>query len=228
MTIFTIPRMSMQPRERRAEVIARELRQMIANGHLVPGDRLPTEEKLCTHFGVSRTALREATQMLRVSGVLDVTPGRGSFVRKPDVTQLMDDLALAMRFTEFKAAEVMQARLALHELVVRTATIAPWNERQALQQFMVSKDASAEENERHERGWHLKMAEISGLTLHRHLLEVLLTIDRPTRIRHFGHSDHILRAMEIQIRLNGCLQEGDADLAAKVMASYLKMTPQSS
>src|SRR5690606_911568 len=107
--------------------------------------------------------------------------------------------------------------LALHEPVVRMATIAPWNERQALQQFMLNKDASAEENEQRERNWHLKMAEISGLRLHGHLLQLLLTIDRPARIRRFGHPDHILRTMEIQIRLNGCLQEGDADLAVKVM-----------
>lgn len=223
MTTFPLQVSQPQPRERRAETIARELRGLIASGKLCPGDRLPTEEKLCGHFGVSRTALREAIQMLRVSGVLEVTPGRGSFVRKPEIGMIMDDLALAMRFSEFKPSEVMQARLALHEPVVRMASIAPWSERQTLQQFMVQKDHDADENERRERMWHLKMAEISGLTLHENLLRLLLSIDRPMRIRRFGQQDHLLHTMEIQIRLNGCLQEGDADLAARVMASYLKI-----
>lgn len=221
----TFPLQGVQPpaRERRAETIARELRNLIATGKLCPGDRLPTEEKLCAHFAVSRTALREAIQMLRVSGVLEVTPGRGSFVRKPEVSLLMDDLALAMRFTEFKANEVIQARMALHEPVVRMATLAPATERQTLQEFMVHKDATPEENERRERKWHLKMADISGLHLHKNLLRLLLNIDRPARIKRFGQSDHLLRTLEVQIRLNGCLQGGDADLAAKVMASYLRI-----
>lgn len=60
-----LPIVEARPRTRRSTVIADHLKSMIASGHLTPGDRLPTEEKLCTHFGVSRTTLRESIQILR-------------------------------------------------------------------------------------------------------------------------------------------------------------------
>lgn len=73
------------PRSRRSATIAESLRALITGGQLKPGDKLPTEAMLCQQFGVSRTTLREAIQMLRTNGLLEVTPGRGSFVRVPDI-----------------------------------------------------------------------------------------------------------------------------------------------
>ena len=51
--------------QRRSAQIAGELEQEILAGKLPPGERLPSEEKFCERFGVSRTVIREAIQQLR-------------------------------------------------------------------------------------------------------------------------------------------------------------------
>ena len=98
MSTVALPFVEKHNKTRRSAMIADQLREMIMEGHLKPGDRLPTEEQLCKHFGVSRTTLRESVQMLRVSGLLEVTPGRGSFVSAPDINKILKDLSLAGQY----------------------------------------------------------------------------------------------------------------------------------
>jgi GntR family transcriptional regulator len=47
---------------------------------LQPGQQFPTEQALCTEFGVSRETVREALRALEGEGLISRHPGRGSFV----------------------------------------------------------------------------------------------------------------------------------------------------
>lgn len=62
------------------KVIVR-LRQMIDEGVLIPGSRVP-ERRLCEQFGVSRTPMREALRALAGEGLLEIRAHRGATVRK--------------------------------------------------------------------------------------------------------------------------------------------------
>lgn len=52
----------------------------IAAGRYPVGEKLPTEPALCSHYGVSRTVLREAMARMKSDGLIDTQQGRGSFV----------------------------------------------------------------------------------------------------------------------------------------------------
>jgi GntR family transcriptional repressor for pyruvate dehydrogenase complex len=52
----------------------------IANGRLLPGSRLPTEQQLTAALGVSRTVVREAVAVLRAEGLVETRQGVGAFV----------------------------------------------------------------------------------------------------------------------------------------------------
>ena len=54
--------------------------QIVAEGQLGPGDKLPNEVELARQLGVSRATLREALRDLSVQGVLEVRRGKGTFV----------------------------------------------------------------------------------------------------------------------------------------------------
>ncbi len=53
----------------------------IANGHYVPGDRLPTEAQLAGRFGVNRHTVRRALAALSESGAVHSRRGAGVFVQ---------------------------------------------------------------------------------------------------------------------------------------------------
>ena len=61
------------------EVIS-QLKQMIDDGVLIAGSRLP-ERQLCEQLGVSRTPLREAFRVLVSEGILEMQPHRGATVK---------------------------------------------------------------------------------------------------------------------------------------------------
>lgn len=75
--------------KRRADIIAEELEERIFGGTYVDGDRLD-EVRLAEQFGVSRTPLREALQRLARSGLVELIPRRGAFVRQPGPVELME------------------------------------------------------------------------------------------------------------------------------------------
>ena len=53
----------------RSSTIVKALESEIMDGSLTPGERLPSEEKLCARFNASRTVIREAIQQLRTQGL---------------------------------------------------------------------------------------------------------------------------------------------------------------
>ncbi|NPE31859.1 FadR family transcriptional regulator [Methanococcoides sp. SA1] len=61
------------------EIVA-NIEQAIREKKFQVGEKLPTEKELCEMFGVSRTAIREALQMLSAQGLINVHKGKGSFV----------------------------------------------------------------------------------------------------------------------------------------------------
>jgi DNA-binding FadR family transcriptional regulator len=66
----------------RAEAITNRLRDSMALGLLVEGDRLPSELEMADSFGVSPTTVRDALAVLRAEGLVDTRRGRhgGTFV----------------------------------------------------------------------------------------------------------------------------------------------------
>lgn len=78
--------------ERVHENIARQLRTRILDGDYEPGDRLPHERDLMERFEVSRSAVRQAMQLLEQQGLVEVRVGSGggAFVAHASVTPVRE------------------------------------------------------------------------------------------------------------------------------------------
>lgn len=60
--------------------IAGHIGKEIAEGRILPGEKLPTEHILAKTFGVSRSVVREAIAELRNEGLVETRQGIGAFV----------------------------------------------------------------------------------------------------------------------------------------------------
>ena len=73
--------------------VADQIKEMILQGHLQPGDRLPSERDFAETFGVSRATIREALRSLSAIGMISIRQGDGSFVEKFKIEGLLEPLA---------------------------------------------------------------------------------------------------------------------------------------
>ncbi len=94
---------------RRADFILEELEQSIVLGEFSDGERLD-EVKLSERYNVSRTPIREAFQKLAATGLLNLIPRRGAFVRHPEFVELIE------MFEVMAELEAMCGRLAARRI----------------------------------------------------------------------------------------------------------------
>lgn len=75
-----------------AQGIADDLRRQIQTGDLPPGAMLPSERELVERYSVSKATIAKAIALLKASGVVDSTRGRGVFVpRRPPVRRISSE-----------------------------------------------------------------------------------------------------------------------------------------
>lgn len=108
---------------RMADNVREALEQMIVTGEFADGERLD-EIRLAEKFHVSRTPLREAFQMLAASGLVELLPRRGAFVRHPAFHEMVEMFEVMAELEavcgRLAARRVTQAVLAQ----IRTTVIA--------------------------------------------------------------------------------------------------------
>jgi GntR family transcriptional regulator, transcriptional repressor for pyruvate dehydrogenase complex len=103
-----------QPRQsaKTGEVVAAAIRRRIANGELVVGDRLQSEEEMTESLGVARTTLREALRVLESQGLITIKRGRGGgpIVTMPELDRLAEPLAVVLQLRETTTTDLDAAR----------------------------------------------------------------------------------------------------------------------
>lgn len=79
----------LRPRKRTqslSQEVAASLTEMIRNGSIKPGDKLPTESAIMATQGVSRTVVREALSSLQAAGLVETRHGIGTFALEAQKT----------------------------------------------------------------------------------------------------------------------------------------------
>ncbi len=92
------------------EEIVEQVKQLIAEGVLAPGDKLVSEKELAEKLQVGRSAVREAFRALEALGILEVKPGEGAFIRRVEPQAFTEMLALALLMDKNTTKELMELR----------------------------------------------------------------------------------------------------------------------
>src|SRR5580693_4608155 len=103
-----------------SEIIVEQIRLLMRQGQLKPGDRLPPERDLCERFGVSRVTVREALRLLESSGLVEIRVGArgGAFVTAPSSDRVGEGLADLLTLSVIRAADVTEVRMILEVGIV--------------------------------------------------------------------------------------------------------------
>jgi len=108
-------------REPLATEIARRLLDYLLAGHIEPGERIPSERKLAETLGVGRSVVREALKSITLLGLIEVRPGDGTYLRRPESDLLPQAIEWGLLLGERRVADLIEAR---HHLEVLVAGLA--------------------------------------------------------------------------------------------------------
>jgi Transcriptional regulators len=92
------------------EQIVDQIAQLVADGHLKPGDRLPSERELVERFQVSRASIREAISALEMMGLIEVRSGEGTYIREVNIDSAVAPLAWMLFIEKDIELELYEAR----------------------------------------------------------------------------------------------------------------------
>lgn len=214
-------------------VIVEQIRMLIRQRQLRPGDRLPSERKLCEQFGVSRVMVREALRVLESTGLIQIRVGAhgGAFVTAPTSDRVGEGIADLISLTSMTAADVTEARsvleLGIVPLVCERATeddIADLlgiceRSKLALKRSDYQLDLSAEFHTRVARAAHNPAIEMLAQSFHGPMLMSLQQAkERAPEMGKLGvqeHEDFVL-----------AVQERDSERATGIMGRHLGRTAE--
>lgn len=107
-----------------SELIVDQIRELILDGTLPPGERLPSERELVERFRVSRVTVRDALRMLEAQGLLEIRVGAsgGAFVTAPSAAVVGEGIATMLLMSAIGPEDIAEARL-LMELGIVTLAV---------------------------------------------------------------------------------------------------------
>jgi DNA-binding FadR family transcriptional regulator len=217
-------------------VVAETLALRILGGVYPPEKPLPNEAALLADFGVSRTCLREALQMLSAKGLVRSRPKLGTFVREPLDWNFLDADLLRWRQRVVSRPVFLRELFAVRRMVEpETAALAALNATPAmLAQLQVALMAMSE------GGGAFTPATIEAdVAFHRLLLaasgNALLSglgacIEEALRasIRISSHPDYAVPfALDKHVAVFEAVCDGDPAAARKRMTALLDLTAES-
>ena len=106
-----------------SDSIADQLKGLILNGVLKPGDKLPAERELVEQLGVSRPSVREALLKLDARGLIESRQGGGTYVREVLAPTLIDPLSDLIKDNPDAISDVLECRHGLEELAASYAAL---------------------------------------------------------------------------------------------------------
>ena len=145
------------------DTVTERLASLISEGHIKPGERLPSEQELMAQLQVGRSSIREAIRGLSLIGMVEARQKRGTIVLSP--ASGADWPGLARPLAHWALEDLFAVRAALEglaaELAARTATPA---ELAAIARHAASIEARIAKGRSYfneNRAFHLAIAEAS-------------------------------------------------------------------
>lgn len=94
--------------------IVKQLRELILEQQIEPGDKLPSERMLSEKLSVGRSTIREALRSLELLGIIETKHGGGTFLASVQQHQLIEILS-SFILQETKSIEDVHATREMHE-----------------------------------------------------------------------------------------------------------------
>lgn len=198
--------------------------QLLSDGVLSPGTKLPSERELAANFGVARSSLRQALKVLEIMGVITQKVGDGSYLNKDASSVLAVPMEFLFLLDDTSLQELTEMRLMVEPaLAAKAAERANSDDIALLRQSIADLEQSKHDHVRlvaSDLLFHRAIFQASGNRLtgrlfhiiHRAMLNMIMVTSQLVELEHTLHFHQpILNAIE----------KRNSELAFRLMTDHL-------
>jgi len=210
-----------------------QIKTLIKNGKLQPGERLPPERTLCDVLGVGRSSVREALNMLQALGFLEIKNRKGVFVRSVSGPLAADPLRQILEEDRTKLIDLYELRkdieLASAYFAAKMRSDTDLANMRELLRRMKADAQNPRLMIRHDLAFHLAVAQAAGNFLRMHILKNIfdLTGDFIVVVADkFGREGRSSPAIEFHEGVFRAIEKKDQQAARARMDEHLSWVEQ--
>jgi GntR family transcriptional repressor for pyruvate dehydrogenase complex len=213
--------------QRSSDSAAEQILELVRNGVLKPGDRLPGQRKLGELLHVGRSSVREAFRTLETLGILKTAPGRGTFVCSTPLTHLSSSLSLWLVQNQSQVLQVLEVREAIESKAAALAAIRATPEQiKMLEDCLAAMKEAAELGREHDfpildTRFHESISRASGNDLLMRLIDSIADVIRPSREAILELPGRPLRSVSEHEQILIAIRNHDPVSAANAMVEHL-------
>jgi len=213
------------------EVITDQVKQLIIDGKLKVGDKLPSTKEMSEQFGVGRSTTREALSALKAMGMIEIRQGGGCrVIRSAPIEVELPELQ-SLRMNRDTVFELLEAR---ESLEVSNAAIAALKRTdgdlivlRSLIEEMRNSIGNDAEGERTDLLFHLTLAKATHNTIMVRLFESIMNhietaIHDIRKVELYANTSVAGRLYEEHSTIFDAIEKQDASLAAERMKHHLQ------
>ncbi len=90
--------------------LMQQIRSMIVNKKLKPGEELPSQRKMAAELGVGVPAIREALKIMDGMGLVEIRHGHSTIIKQVSLESLMTNMTLVLELTEFDVMHLLETK----------------------------------------------------------------------------------------------------------------------
>jgi GntR family transcriptional regulator, transcriptional repressor for pyruvate dehydrogenase complex len=219
--------------ERLYERIVSQIEERIVAGELKTGDQLPPENELAKQFGVSRTAVREAIKTLHEKRLVEIRPGKGTFITNGMPDGVRHSLGMLMKFgAPNGSANLVEVREILEpEIAALAATRITDDYIAAMREAVEIMDTALEDVDRFveaDLDFHLALAEATQNPFIPLLMDSIIDLLREHRKRTGLTEGGLERGQYHHKKILQAVMRRDSKAARKSMQDHLEQVRKDS
>lgn len=200
-----------------SDEIVNQIRRLISQGHLKPGERLPSERELVKEFGVSRPSLREALNSLVAMGFLEVKQAKRTFVKSVTSERIQDPLSLLIKTDTQKIFDLIEVRKAMEAWsAFHAAQRATQEDIKQLESTIEEMKAAYEKGrswEKEDADFHLAIAQATHNTIQTHIMSTIYDLLRESVARVFTDRAKVKKLLQQHYRIFTAIKNHSAEKA---------------
>ncbi len=212
-----------------SEEVSGQIRSLITNGKLLPGEKLPPERVFSEMLGVGRSSLREAINILETQGFLKTEKRKGIFVCNLGNQLIGDPLRQILEEGEDKLLQLYEVRLDIELsaafMAAKFRTEEHLSHMKKLLTRMEKNLKTSTQNFKDEVGFHMIIAQSSNNIFRNYILHSIFELSHDhlqSFMNAYGKKKPNAKALHADhLSIYDAIEKGDQDLARSRMKDHL-------